>query len=173
MRSAAKVVPIAGLKLDLSFGELQKDHPYHRPKGFDPLVLPWKLKTASVDEAYSAYLLHRLPSTQRGPFMDELWRVLQPGGKATIIVPYWSSARSIQDPTAEWPPLCEQSFLYFNKQFRDDNKWPSAMVCDFDFVYGYTFDPETAAKSDDTRGFWLKHYTNTIADVQVVLTKRP
>ncbi len=170
---AARVLAMSSYKLDLSFGDLPKDHPFHRPKGFDPLSLPWKLKSASVEEAYSAYLLHRIPAAKRGPFMDELWRVLVPGGKATIVVPYWHSARAIQDPSAEWPPLCEQSFLYFNQQFRTDNHWPSRMVCDFDFVYGYTFDPETASKADEARMFWLKHYTNTINDLQIVLTKRP
>lgn len=160
------------LKLDLSFGELPKDHAFIRPKGFDPLRRPWPFKAGSVAEAYSAYLFGRIPARERGPFMDELHRVLMPGGKATFIVPYWSSARSIQDPTVEWPPLSEQSFLYFNKKFREDNKLDYGIACDFDFVYGYTFDPDTANRPDETRAFWVKHYANAVADLQLVLTRR-
>lgn len=107
--------------------------------------------------------------------MDELWRVLVPGGKCTFIVPYWSSARAVQDPLAAWPPLCEQSFLYFNKKFREDNKIQALyeIRCDFDFGFGYSLDNETATKADDTRPFWTKHYVNAINDLQLVVTKRP
>jgi hypothetical protein len=105
--------------------------------------------------------------------MSELWRVLVPEGKCTVIVPYWASPRSIQDPESAWPPLSEQSFLYFNKQFRETNKLPEVKGCDFDFVYGYTLDPETAGKNDELRAFWIKHYVSAVSDLQVTLTKRP
>lgn len=160
-------------KLDISFGDLPTGHPFVRPEGFDPLKNRWPFKDNSVEEAYSAFLFNRIPSNKRGSFMDELWRVLVPGGKCTIIVPYWTSVRSVQDPMSEWPPLCEQSFLYFNRKFREDNKLPYKLKCDFDFVYGYSLDQETQLKSDETRPFWIKHYVNSINDLQLVLTKRP
>ena len=161
------------IKLDLSYGELPHGHPFTRIPGLLSNAGPWKLKDASVAEAYSAYLFNRIPAGKRGQFMDELWRVLVPGGKCTMIVPYWTSARSVQDPTSEWPPLCEQSFLYFNRKFREDNKVCLEMRCDFDFVYGYTLDSETQLRPDDTRPFWIKHYANAVNDLQLVLTKRP
>jgi len=157
------------IRLDISYGEPAAT--FTRMK-FDPMKFPWPLKDESVEEAHSAYLLQRVPGKLRGPFMDELFRVLSVGGKATFIVPYWISARSIQDPMAEWPPLVEQSFLYFNKKFREDNKLDYGMKSDFDFVYGYNLDADTVAKSDDVRPFWVKHYVNSINDLQVVLTKR-
>ena len=43
---------------------------------------------------------------------------------------------------------------------------------DFDFTYGYAIDPETAARPQEAQAFWLKHYTNTALDLQVVLIKR-
>lgn len=181
--------PQPKLKLDLSFGELPPGWQFTRPTGFDPLVYPWTflqpwsirengpleratVADASVEEAHSAYLLNRIPGESRGKFMDELWRVLIPGGKATFIVPYWSSPRAIQDPFGAWPPLSEQSFLYFNKQFRENNRLNYAMRCDFDFTYGFVWDQETSLKSDDVRPFWLKHYLGAAQDLQIVLTKR-
>jgi hypothetical protein len=160
-------------KLDLSFGDLPTDLGFTKPKGFDAESLPWAIPSGSVEEAYCAYLFNRIPGTERTAWMAELWRVLVPNGKCTIIVPYWSSPRSIQDPCSAWPPIVEQSFLYFNKNFREQNKLSVIENCDFDFVYGYTLDQETAGKSDDARPFWIKHYVNAVSDLQVTLTKRP
>ena len=160
------------IKLDLSFGELPEGFAFTRIPKLDPLKAPWPLADGSVEEAYCAYTLNRVPAKSRPAFMDELWRVLQPAGKATVIVPYWASARAVQDPYSEWPPIVEQSFLYFNRQWREQNKLPYAFKCDFDFQYGYTLDQETAMKTDDARPFWIKHYVNAVQDLQVVLTKR-
>ena len=159
-------------KLDLSYGETVGEG-FSRPKGFDPRSVPWAIPSSSVEEAYSAYLLNRIPGEERVAWMCELWRVLVSEGKCTIIVPYWASPRAIQDPESAWPPLSEQSFLYFNQQFRENNKLSDVDGCNFDFVYGYTLDPETAGKSDDARPFWIKHYINAVSDLQMVLTKRP
>ena len=106
--------------------------------------------------------------------MDEVYRVLKPEGKITILSPYWSSARAIQDYTHEWPPIVEQSFDVFNRAFRESNKLSNRAypkVANFSISGGYVFDPETAGKSDDVRPFWVKHYNNAVTDLQMVLTK--
>ncbi len=169
----------AKIKLDLSYGELPENWQYIRPNGFNPKVLPWKLGDESVEEAYSGFLLNRIPGRQRMEWMAELWRVLVPGGKVVIIVPYWTSPRAIQDPYSEWPLICEQSFHYFNKGFRDANKEPQTWkgYCDFEFAYGYQLDRNDAAvingKSDEVRAFWIKHYIAIVEDLHMTLTKRP
>jgi hypothetical protein len=38
--------------------------------------------------------------------------------------------------------------------------------------YGYQADGETAAKNDETRTFWIKHYANAVLDLTVTLTKK-
>lgn len=166
------------IKLDLSFGSVPVGHAFSRE--FDPdslscddWMLPWPCYDGSIGEVYSAFFFNRVPGRRRFHFMDELWRVLILGGKATIIVPYWTSPRAIQDPMAEWPPLCEQSFLYFNKQFRENNKVYTEAKCDFDFTYGFQFDAEAMTRNDEARAFWLKHYFNVANDLWVTLTKRP
>lgn len=54
-------------------------------------------------------------------FMDECYRVLKPNGKLTIICPNARSNRAFQDPTHRRFIVAE-SFGYFNKKWRDDNK---------------------------------------------------
>lgn len=126
---------------------------------------------ASVAEATVTHKLEYISGDARTRFMEELYRILMPGGKATIVVCYWTSARAVQDPASEWPPICEQSFLYFNKGWREINKLP-AIKCDFDFTYGYQVDPETAGRNTETQPFWIKHYMNTANDLHVTLTKK-
>jgi hypothetical protein len=107
--------------------------------------------------------------------MNELYRVLKPGAKATVVSPYWSSMRSIQDYTHEWPPVCEASFLYFNKNWREQNKLEHYLdaSCDFDFTYGYGVSNSSfTSRSDETKAFAISHYNNVADDLQVVLTKR-
>ena len=175
MKTKTKKQASKPIKLDLSFGDLPADLGFTKIQGLDPEKLPWNLPDESVEEAYCAFRFNRIPGEKRMKWMAELWRVLVPEGKCTVIVPYWGSPRSIQDPESQWPPLSEQSFLYFNKNFRDVNKIPQngSGYLDYDFVYGYTLDPETAGKSDDARPFWIKHYINSVQDLQVTLTKRP
>jgi hypothetical protein len=168
------------LKLDLGCGDLPKE-------GFtgvdisssksaikcDLTKFPWPWTEESVEEVFCCHFLEHVPGKLRIPFMDELWRILIPEGVATIVVPYWSSARSVQDPTHEWPPISEQSFLYFNKQWRIDNKLTHYLgTCDFDFTYGHSLDPETAARADEVRMSWIKHYLNAASDLQVIMTKK-
>jgi SAM-dependent methyltransferase len=139
----------------------------------DLMKFPWPWKDNSVEETFSSHFLEHVPGPERIKLMDELHRILIPGGKAIFIVPYWSSARSIQDPTHAWPPIAEQSFLYFNKGWRDANKLGHYLgKCDFDFTFGYLADPETAAKNLESQAFYVKHYLQSVNDLQVVLTKR-
>lgn len=171
--SKESINPAEILKLDLSYGELPADHPFKRIDGFNPVVdKVWPFRDATIEEAFSSGLFQRVPKAMRGVFMDELWRVMKTGAKCTMIVPYWSSVRAIQDPMAEWPPLCENSFLYFNRKFREDNKLNSPWKSDFEFQYGYGLDQETATKTDELRPFWAKHYLNAVNDLHLVLVKR-
>lgn len=137
----------------------------------NPSNLPWKYKNESIDELMCAGVLEFIPGKLRGKIMDEIYRVLKPTGKAAITVAYWNSAMGIQDYRYEWPPIAEQSFLYFNKGWRDANKLELDLKCDFDFTYGYTAEAETAARNEESRSFNIKHYTNCVNALHVMLTK--
>ena len=162
------------IKLDLSYGNLPDGHPFIRVPKLNPSKFPWPLKDNSVEEVCCAFMLNRIPGSLHYQFMDELYRVLIPQGKALIIVPYWSSPRAIQDSGSAWPPFCDQSFYYFNKGWREAQKdgAENACKCDFDIVCGYALDQETANRNDETRPFWFKHYLNAINDLHVTLTKK-
>jgi hypothetical protein len=144
---------------------------------FDILKFPWPLKLESVKTIDCIHKMEYIPAARRIQFMEECWRVLigadrpEDSGKMTVVVCYYSSTRAIQDPMIEWPPYCEQSFLYFNKGWRAVNQL-TEIKCDFDFGYGLNCDPETAGRGADAQPFWVKHYLNTGLDLQVVLTKR-
>ncbi|MBO0783172.1 MAG: hypothetical protein J2P37_30525 [Ktedonobacteraceae bacterium] len=167
------------LKLDLGCGENKRegfigiDLYAKADQTVDLFKFPWPWTDESVEEVYCSHFFEHIPGPARIPWMDELWRILVPEGKATIIVPYWSSPRAIQDPMHAWPPVAESSFLYFNKGWREANKLNHYLGrCDFDFSYGYLLDPETAMKNQELVTFYVKHYTQSVNDLQVNLVKR-
>jgi hypothetical protein len=129
-------------------------------------------KDSSVKEVAIVNRMEFIPGAKRGEFMDEVFRILVPGGIASVITPYWSTTRAIQDCLYEWPPLCESSFLYFNKEWRERNVGKRPIKCDFDFTYGYGVEPDIANRNDETRSFALKNYTNAVQTLQVTLTSR-
>lgn len=157
------------LKLNLGFQEVEG----FTKIDFDPLKFPWPLKNESVEELVSPMQMNYIKADRRLPYVEEIYRVLISGGKAHVWVPYYTSMRAVQDYAAEWPPFCEASFCYFNKDWVKLNHPDRVLKCDFDFTYGYQADPETANKNDETRNFWIKHYTNSVLDLRVVLVKKP
>lgn len=150
------------------------DHSQDADIRFDLLKFPWPLKTESVEEIASVGYLSYVPGKLRERFMEEVYRILIAGGKATFVVPYWTAMRAVQDCRYEWPPWCEASFLYFDKQWRKANRLEHRdLKCDFEInSYGYTADNETAGRSDEVRQFWVKHYLNSASDLNMTLIKR-
>lgn len=136
----------------------------------NPQSFPWEYDDESVKEITCAGVLEYVPGKLRGQFMDEVYRILIPGGTITVSVMYWNSAMAYHDYEFEWPPLAEQSFLMFNKAWREANK-KKELDCNFEFTYGFNYDPETAAKSSEVQAFWMKHYSNAAPTMQLVLTK--
>lgn len=135
---------------------------------------PWPIEDAAVDSIHCSHFFEHLTGEQRIAFMEECYRILKDGKQMVIIVPHWSSMRSIQDPTHQWPPLAESSFLYFNKQWMTDNKLTHYGInTDFDFGYGYSVDGDVQVRNADFQQFAIKHYNNAILDLFVTLTKKP
>ncbi len=169
------------MKLDIGCGQNKKDGFVGwdiSPASSADLIIdvcktPWPIEDDSVEEVFSSHFFEHLTGFERMPFMNELWRTMQVGAKATIITPFYSSSRAVQDPTHAWPPVCEASYLYFNKKWRDDNKLDHyPIVCDFDFTCGYGIDGEVSLRAEEFQRFAVKHYINSVLDLQVVLTKR-
>ena len=180
-KKPAKVVE--PLKLNLGCGQNQREgyKGVDIVKGpgvdyvFDLTKAHWPFASGSVKATYASHFLEHLDGAERIKFMEELYRILEMGGEAEFIVPYWSSMRSIQDPTHKWPPLAESSFLYFSQSWCRLNGvthyGAGAGKYNFDFVYGYAMPPIWSSKNEETRTFAAAHYVGAIDDLMMKMTK--
>ena len=180
MKKRAKPAPVAPalLRLDLACGR-------HKLEGFvgvdrvplegvdqvvDLEAYPWPWPDASVEAVHCSHFLEHV--SDFCAFMNELGRVMVPGGIATIIAPYYTSMRAWQDPTHK-RAIREATFLYANKSWRVSqglDHYP--ITCDFDFSYGYAVNPAWTTRSQEARDFAIRHYFNAVDDLHVTLTKR-
>lgn len=154
-------------------------------------IYPWPVASESVTEAFCSHYIEHIPQGYWNPgnkysiemkdhksvdplckFFEELHRILAPGGKCTIIAPYYNNQRCWQDPTHR-RAICDATFFYVSKQWRAANGLDHyGMNCDFDAVWGYGEDPALVGKSDEFKQFAYRHYTNVISDIHVTLTKK-
>jgi predicted SAM-dependent methyltransferase len=106
-------------------------------------------------------------------FISECHRILKKGGKLTVIAPYYNSSRCWQDPTHR-RAITEATFLYFNKDWKKANGLEHCHenTSDFDFTYGYQMDQMISARNQEFQSWAIKHYTNSVLDIIVTLTKK-
>lgn len=141
----------------------------------DPKSFPWPLDDASVETIYAAFYFHRLTQQERYAFMNECGRVLKVGAQLIMQMPHGNSMRVAGDPWAQWPPIMENSFFWYNRAWRErEHAEDLGLTCDFAEVYGYghTMDPDLNGRADDYLAFAKKHYNNAILDLHVTLTKQ-
>ena len=135
---------------------------------------PYPFEDESVDVIHTSHFIEHLDGFERMKFFDECYRILKPGGKMRHIHPYYKSVRAVQDPTHKWPPISENSYLYWDKKWREANKLDHYPIkCDFEFNIYYTWQDATIAnKNEETRNFSIDKYWNIVADLIVDLKKR-
>jgi hypothetical protein len=106
-------------------------------------------------------------------FMDELYRILKPGGTATFVTPYYQGSIAWQDPTHR-RGITEITFQYFNKQWRVNSKLSHyGIKSDFDVrLKGYDYFPDVKYASDDEKKWALRTMNNVVISMYVVLTKK-
>ena len=105
-------------------------------------------------------------------FINEVYRILKPGGKVYLQAPYWSSVRFVGDPT-HVRPIAESTLWYLDKPWRDDNKLQHYGIdCDFAVNISYYVNNEMTLKSEEVRQKAFLHDINTIDDIIITLTKR-
>jgi predicted SAM-dependent methyltransferase len=138
----------------------------------DLTVTPFPFEDNSVDEIYCSHFIEHLNGEQMIKFMEELYRIMKPNATGTLIAPYYSSMRAIQDPTHK-SFISEANFLYYNKDWRDTNKLDHyGITCDFDYSYAYHMEPYWAMREESARAFAIKHYNNVINDIQINIVKK-
>jgi len=141
------------------------------------------LPDRSVSEVHCSHFLEHLEHNQRQPervrFMNELWRVLIPGGAATIITPHWASNRAYGDFTHADKPVAEMFYMYLNRDWREDNAPdndiefnPDGYNCDFDHELGYALHPDIAQRPKEEHNFALQWYKEAALDLFARLTAK-
>jgi hypothetical protein len=108
--------------------------------------------------------------------MNELYRILKPGGTVKITAPYYTSIRFYGDPT-HCRPICDWTFYYFNKEWRDENGLSHyGITANFDSHpskcnISYYITNDMTLKSEEVRNNAFKHQWNTIEDIIIDLKK--
>jgi SAM-dependent methyltransferase len=175
------------VKLDIGCGSKKKDGfiGIDRLKfdGVDVIcevgVAPLPYEENSVAEVYSSHFVEHLSAPERIQFLNELYRVMKPGAKATIVVPHFASGRAYGDPTHQWPPISEFWFYYLNRTWRMENAphtdiahWPQGYACDFDATWGYGIHTSLLTRNQEFQQFALNFYREAAQDIHATLVKR-
>lgn len=133
----------------------------------------------SVSAAHCSHFLEHLTGPKRVQFFNELYRVLIPGGAATIITPHWASNRAYGDFTHQWPPVAEMMYYYLDRAWRKQNapdndiEWNvDGYDCDFHAQWGYGMDQSLMSRAEDYRNFALANYKEAAQDLHATVTAR-
>lgn len=142
--------------------------------GADPNAFaPWPWAAGSVEEAHASHFVEHLTGPERIHFVNELYRVLVPGGKCQVITPHWASCRAYGDLTHQWPPVSEFWWFYLNKEWRAQNApHNDGYECDFEAVWGYSVRQDLLTRNAEHQQFALGNYKEAAQDMICTLTKR-
>jgi hypothetical protein len=178
-KAKLKAVELPKLKLDLGCGK-NKRADFHGVDAFKfdgvdtvhDLRQKWPWADGSVLEVHCSHFLEHLTGQERVHFFNELYRVMVPEGKATIVVPHWSSERAYGDPTHQWPPVVFFSFYYLNREWRAGNAPHTGYDCNFEATGGNSIAPQWQARNQEMQMFAQTNYINVAQDLIVTVTKR-
>jgi len=177
------------MKIDLGCGKNKKEGfigvDQYPMEGVDVVLNigadPWPWEDNSVEEAHSSHFLEHLTNFEgkweRTHFFNELFRVMAPGAKCSLIIPHWSSTRYYGDPTHK-EPFSEMGFYYLSKEWRmanaphaDKEVNPHGYDCNFIAVWGNGMHPSIVQRSPDFQQFAMAWFKEAIHDIHATLTK--
>jgi SAM-dependent methyltransferase len=132
----------------------------------------WPWADGEVDEINASHVVEHFTAPQRIHVVNEMFRVLKPGGKATIIVPHWASCRAYGDLTHQWPPVSEFWFYYLSKEWRSVNApHNDGYTCDFQATWGYGLNQSLHTRNQEFQQFAVANYKEAISDIMATLVK--
>lgn len=152
---------------------LAKPSPLRNPPAYEP----WPWADSSVDEVHCAHTVEHLRFNPEHPerihFANELWRVLRPGAKATIVVPHWASCRHYGDYTHR-EPVCEMWPWYLNAAWRaSDAPHNNLYICDFDCTTpGYSWHSELSFRNEEYKQYAMHWFKEAAQDMVFTLLCR-
>lgn len=133
----------------------------------------WPWADNSVEEAHASHFIEHLTAPQRIHFVNELYRVLVPGGKCQIIVPHWASCRAYGDLTHQWPPVSDFWFYYLSREWRKNNApHNDGYTCDFEAVWGYSLHQSLLSRNQEYQTHALTFWKEAAQDMLATLTKK-
>jgi hypothetical protein len=169
------VMDRAHLRLDLACGQHPREgftgvdlRPPDGALQCDLFDTPWPFDENTAGEVHCSHFVEHVPDLIG--FMNEMWRVMADGARATLIHPYQHSNRAWQDPT-HVRALNEVSWQYYDEDWRriqSLDHYP--ITCDFKIV-----DIQAVVAEDwrevpeKDRRFAMRHYVNVVDDLIVVL----
>lgn len=170
------------VKLDLACGQSPREG-FHgvdlsapNAQKVNLLEFPWPWADSSVDEVHCSHFIEHIPMEYIDgkdlffAFFDELWRVLKPNGKATIIWPALKSDRAFQDPThRRFIPATTMAYL--SRSWRETNKLDHYNVrCDFGSNVAPTVPSELMLLHPEAQARRFNESWNTTFDYVATLT---
>lgn len=181
MSAAEKLEEKSLIKLDLGCGTRKRGDGYlgvdcRDFPGVDlvaDLTKPWPWSDASVEAAHCSHFVEHLVPAERIHFVNELWRVLIPGGQCVMITPHWCSHRAYGDLTHVWPPVSEMWFSYLDKDWRArEAPHNDRYTCDFTTTWGYGFHSSLNGRNPEYVTYALNWYKEAAQDLHATLTAR-
>lgn len=166
-------------------------------EGFDnadkkALLKRWPYADNSVDEVRSINYIHLLTPDERVHFLNELWRVLkvntdQPTAqgapehtKALIITPHPGHLQfAYRDYRAKFPLITEESYFFFNRKWREDNKFNRPEIkANFRIICGLPINERGLHQTYHGRNMEyvqdaIAHNVNVVSEIWANLFKLP
>lgn len=147
----------------------------------DVTQTPWQWEDNSVDEAHASHFLEHLTNLndkwERVKFFNELYRILKPGAKVTLVFPHWASNRYYGDPTHK-EPFSEMGFFYLSKDWRktqashtDSEFNPNGYSCNFSATWGYSLRPDLVSRNPEYQQYAIANFKEAAQDIIATLVK--
>ena len=132
---------------------------------------PLPFADGEVEEVHASHFVEHLNAAERCSLFNELFRVMKPGAKMTMIVPHWGSSRAYGDPTHQWPPVVEMFWYYLSKTWREANAPHVPLTCDLAATWGYNVGAPWNSRNQETQMFAVNHYRNVAMDMVATVAK--
>jgi len=144
----------------------------------------WPWPNDSVSEVHCSHFVEHLDHNAKNPervhFFNELWRVMKPGAKATIITPFWASCRAYGDYTHADKPVAEFAWYYLKRDWRMQNAphndvahVKEGYLCNFEVTWGYALHPELLNRNQEYQNHALTFWKEAAQDMHATLVKLP
>jgi len=138
----------------------------------------WPWGDNFIEEAHASHFVEHLEPTERWHFFNELYRILKPGAKATIITPDWCSQRAYGDMTHKWPPVSGFFWFYLGREWRmanaphnDAQHVKGGLNCNFAAQWGPTLHPDIATRNQEYQQHAVMFWKEACQDMICTLTK--